>query len=530
LGRQTLEREVLPAFIRQQRWFGGKARRLSAVRVVDWGRLPGEGSIAFFTLCRTDFADGTSDLYCLPLGVTAGLAGEQLVGTSRSWVVARLHGRGGEAVLHDALADDATCTALLSAIGTGREFPTRAGRIHAFPTAAYPRLRGDAATPLTVVRGPATSSNSLVYYGERLLLKLFRRLEMGVNPDYEVGRFLTEESPFDRIPQVAGALEYHRPGSDPITLAMLQTRVANRGDGWSHALGELEQYFERIAAGGSAPPAFGPDPRTLLDLAEADPPPAAQESMGTYLQAAATLGRRTAQLHLALGRDTGNSAFAPEPLTATDLADLQNAITQQVQVALTFLEDNLDRLPQAVGPAARRLLEEGVAVRAKLAHLAHPGVRAAKIRCHGDYHLGQVLWADHDFIVLDFEGEPTRTVEERRAKQSPLKDVAGMARSFHYAAYAGLIDFTRRRPADFDQLEPWAQLWYQWVAAAFLRTYRTTASRAAFLPSERRHFAGLLDVFMLDKAFYELLYELNNRPDWVPIPLSGILALIRQAP
>jgi maltose alpha-D-glucosyltransferase/alpha-amylase len=516
-ARQELERAVLPGFLRAQRWFGGKARRVESVRLADWGHLPTEAARAFPVFLEIAFADGGTDLYFLPLAVTAGGLDESL----RPWVLARLTGPAGEAALHDALADDAVCTALLDAIGAAGNFRTRQGAVRALPTAAYADLRGSPGTRLEVVRGPATSSNSLVFYGRRLLLKLFRRLEVGTNPDFEIGRFLTEASPFDRVPRVAGALEYDRPGTGPMTLAILQAFVPSQGDGWHYTVEELGRYFER--ASGPATP----DARPLPELVEAAPPPAAAEAIAGYLQTAATLGKRTAEVHRALAADAGAPAFAPEPLTEADLDALRADIRAQGRQALAVLGANLDHLPEPVRRTAGQLLEDGPVV---LEHLdtGPAGASGRKLRCHGDYHLGQVLWADGDFIILDFEGEPTRSVEERRAKQSPLKDVAGMLRSFHYAAYAGLFARTRDDPAAFGRLEPWAELWQQWVSAAFLRAYRETAAAAAFLPAERRRVAALLGAFMLDKAFYELAYELNNRPDWVRIPLRGILALLEQ--
>jgi maltose alpha-D-glucosyltransferase/alpha-amylase len=494
-------REVLPAFLQAQRWFGGKARRVECVRLADWGDLPAGAARAFLVLLEVAFAGGARDLYFLPLAVTSGPAAVRLSQEQRPWVLARLTGPAGAAVLHDALADDAVCTALLDAVGAGRDFRTRDGVVRAFPTAAYAGLRGRPDASLPVVRGPATSSNSLVFFGRRLLLKLFRRLEVGINPDFEIGRFLTERQPFDRVPKVAGTLEYHRPGTGPTTLALLQARVENQGDGWEYTLGELGRTFARASG------------------------PAALEAATGYRHAAATLGRRTAELHLALAADTDDPAFAPEPLTEGDLEALREDIRVQGRQALAALRDNLDRLPADVAAGARRLLQEGPGV---LDHLETGSAQASgrKIRCHGDYHLGQVLWVDNDFVILDFEGEPTRSVEERRAKQSPLKDVAGMLRSFHYAAYAGLFAFAQDDPAGFARLEPEAELWQQRASAAFLDAYRTTAGDAAFLPADPGRFAALLDAFMLGKAFYELVYELNSRPDWVRIPLHGILGLL----
>jgi maltose alpha-D-glucosyltransferase/alpha-amylase len=530
--REALERTVIPPFLRAQRWFGGKARRIEAVRFVDWAPLQAvprlEHLRTFLALVEVAFGDGATDLYFLPLGVATGPAAVALSESLPACVLARLRGPGGEAVLHDALADDGACAALLGAIAAGQEFPTRAGRIRAFPTAAFAGPRGRADVPLPATLGPATSSNSLVLYGRRLLLKLFRRLEVGINPDFEVGRFLTEKGGFGRIPKVAGALEYHRPGSGPVTLAILQALVPHQGDGWGHAIAELGRYFERASGRMRGPDPVAPDDRPLLELAASDPPPGALETIGAYLHAAATLGRRTAELHLALADDRGDPAFTPEPLTAADLAALAAATLEQGHQALTALRDNLGRLPEELVPAAQRLLDEGPAALAGLGRAPAGAPAAVKTRCHGDYHLGQVLWVDNDFVILDFEGEPTRTVAERRARQSPLKDVAGMLRSFDYAAHAGLFAFTQSHPDDFGRLGPWAVLWRQWTSAAFLREYRATAGGAAFLPAEPGALAALLDTFMLDKAFYELVYELNNRPDWVRIPLQGILSLLEQ--
>ncbi|HVK19241.1 MAG TPA: putative maltokinase [Fimbriiglobus sp.] len=486
-SRAALERSALPEFLHAQRWFGGKARQIGAVRVIDWGRLP-DVPTAFATVLEVAYADGKPEQYFVPLTV-AEIQGEA--------TVARLTGPTGEAVLCDGLADDAVCAALLGTVGDGREFPTREGVIRGTATAAFAGLRGDPTRPLAVERGPATSSNSLVFYGQKLLLKAFRRLQPGVNPDYEVGRFLTERAGFDRTPRVAGLLEYVRPGHEPAALGLLQEVVPSQGDGWDHALAELKDYCERPG----------------------------EEPVGDYLQAAATLGRRTAQMHLALASEPHDPAFAPEPLTVGDANALRDDVLRQGRRALALLGQALDRLPADVAPTAQRLLDEGPETLDRLATATVVVPAAAKTRVHGDYHLGQLLWTGGDYVILDFEGEPTRPLAERRAKFSPVRDVAGMLRSYHYAAYAGLFDRTRDRPDEFARLEPRARAWQRQVSAAFLGEYRAAAGSAGFLPQDSREFAALLYLFVLGKAFFELAYELNNRPDWVRIPLQGILSL-----
>jgi maltose alpha-D-glucosyltransferase / alpha-amylase len=522
---EALERSVLPGYLRSQRWFGGKARRVESVRLADWGDLPAGPARAFWALFDVQFASGGRNLYFLPLGVTAGPDAGRMMETMRPWVLATLHGPAGEAVLHDALADDAACTALLDAIGGGKEFLTNEGRIIVEPTAAFARLRGDAGRPLPVVRGPATSSNSLIFYGRRLLLKLFRRPEAGVNPDFEVGRFLTEESPFGRTPAVAGGLEYHPADAAPRTLAILQALVPNQGDGWRHVIDELARYYDRASGRMYGPDPVQPDPRPPVELAASAPPPEALEIIGGYLHTAAVLGRRTAEMHLALARDPRDPAFAPEPLTDADLADLRGEIVAQARQALAALLDNLQRLPDPVRRDAAPLLNDAE-LPERVGRMVPGHVEAAKIRCHGDYHLGQVLWAENDFVILDFEGEPARTVEQRRAKQSPLKDVAGMLRSLSYAAYAALFARSERDRETFSRLEPWARAWVYWTSAAFLRAYASVAGSAAFVLADPVQRASLLDLFLIEKALYELRYELNTRPEWVRIPLRGLEDLL----
>jgi trehalose synthase-fused probable maltokinase len=522
-ARERLEGSALPAYLARQRWFGGKARRVESACFTDWAELPHGGvGRTFLAFVAVTFADGGSDLYFLPLGAATGPAADRMAAEQGEPVVTRLDEAEAGAVLYDALADVAACAALLDAVGGGQEFPTRSGRIRAFPTSAFAGLRGDRAAPLPVSCAPATSSNSLVFHGRRLLLKLFRRLDEGISPDFEIGRFLTEKTSFRQTPKVAGAIEYHRPGSAAITLAILQERVPNEADGWRHALEELAGYYRRAAASSRKPDV---DARPVLQLAKAEPPPAVRELVGDYLDAAETLGRRTAELHLALAGGADDPAFAPEPLSEADLAAVAEDAADQGRKALAALRDGAGRLSGEAAAAARQFLGRAPGVTEGLGRGAVTPA-ALKTRVHGDYHLGQTLWAGGDYVLIDFEGEPTRTVEERRAKQSPLKDVAGMMRSYHYAAYAGLFDHARERPDAFKAMAPWAEQWHRWTSAAFLRAYRAAAGDAQFLPADPGAFAGLLDLYALDKALYELVYELNNRPDWVPIPLAGVRALM----
>jgi maltose alpha-D-glucosyltransferase/alpha-amylase len=251
----------------------------------------------------------------------------------------------------------------------------------------------------------------------------------------------------------------------------------------------------------------------------------AKDFAGIYLEAACTLGRRTAEMHLALATPTKDQAFAPEPMEPAYLEALESELLAHGAQAFETLRSSLAGLSDDGVELAGLVLSRRRAILGKFSSLASVGATTLRTRVHGDYHLGQVLRAKGDFIILDFEGEPARSLAERRAKQSPMKDVAGMVRSFSYAAFAALTRHTSRRPQDFDLLEPWARLWEAAVVDEYLYSYRAIAAQSAIVPRDETAFRQLLDVYLLDKALYELVYELNNRPTWVRIPLAGILAL-----
>ncbi|HEY3629156.1 MAG TPA: maltose alpha-D-glucosyltransferase [Terracidiphilus sp.] len=374
--------------------------------------------------------------------------------------------------------------------------------------------------------GSAEQSNTSIIYGKQLILKLFRRLQPGENPDVEIGRFLTEVARFPRIPKFLGDLSICPQGGQRTTIGMLQSLVANRGDGWQWFLDQLPAFFTSVADL-PAPPETAP-PGFVFPL---QPPPEALENAGATMEAAALLGRRTAEMHLALAAPTDDSAFTPEPFTPEDLARDARRIETQIVAALDALKARLPGLNDAIADDAALLLSR----RRELIRRAHAieGIATAgkRIRIHGDYHLGQTLRTGGDnqpgdFILLDFEGEPARPLVERRQKQSPLKDVAGMVRSFSYAAFSALEQFLSGEggsKVNPDKFFTWAKLWQNSASAAFLDAYCATISADLLPPPEQAQ--ALFTAYLLEKALYELLYELNNRPAWLRIPIGGILSM-----
>ena len=532
--RTLIERERLLPFLQRQRWFGGKARKTRNARFIDWGVLRRGPQPIFLTLIEVEYDDGPRDQYFLPLTVCASADAKGVEERAPHAILATVTG-ARKGVLFDAWLDDRFALVLLDVLGHQEHAKTRRGAISGSQTAVFAALRGPD-DGLRVSRPEREQSNTSIIYGDRLIMKLFRRIEPGINPDFEIGRQLTEKVRFPRVPAVAGALEYER-GSQPTTLAMVQQLVESQADGWTHATDEIGRYYDRI---GSVTAPVVSAPRRFTELATTEIPKRVQEAMGAYIDLALKLGRRTGEMHLALAADTTDPAFAPEPFSKDDLKALSSEAVALAQRAFQSLDARLQQQAEEQAgdtdqsgsrqgldvEQAHRLVTARDALLDRIRSAPRFEFVCSKIRVHGDYHLGQVLWSEADFYLLDFEGEPARSLPYRRQKQSPLKDVAGMLRSFNYAAYAGLFGQAATRPADFGRLEPWAHIWQTWASAAFLRGYFETAGEASFLPADFAQRDALLRLFMLDKALYELNYELNNRPDWVRIPLWGIFNLL----
>jgi trehalose synthase-fused probable maltokinase len=453
------------------------------------------------------FSAGPDERYCIPLAI----AQNRREGEARFGSVVCEAGPPSTEVFCDPSAGPAFAAALLDLIESRGRADGAAGQLAGIRGERFSELRSPDAS-LTPRAAGAEQSNTSVLYGDRLILKLFRRLEEGPNPDVEIGTYLTEKAGFAHAPAVAGAIEYRRAGRPAASVGLLQSLVANRGDAWTHALTMLDGYFQQLPAGS--------------DVASAKNIELAGRLVESYRPDAELLGRRTAELHLALAGAALDPDFQPEPFDTAAAAALCNAGKRELRDTLAQLASRRDRLSAGAAALAGRVL----AGQSKLtqlfeAVLSRP-IAGQKIRCHGDYHLGQVLFTGADFVILDFEGEPARPLAERRAKQSPLKDVAGMLRSFDYAVAVAVRNAQAGKPAlDAGLLAVWARPWRERVCAKFLGGYRNELRGASFVPAAPAEFSLLLDAHVLEKAVYELRYELNNRPAWVEIPLGAIAEL-----
>ena len=584
----TIE-NALPGWLPRQRWFGAKARQIQSARVLDWVELnaaqaaepadPSSGGViapALFFI-EVDYTDGGCDVYQVPLAISAGAEADEIHATRPLSVLTALALPMGPAILHDASVSESfrqaplrliAQNATLSMLSTGavpcsskesdaleenaprtattehaparhhmqaRESPSaggeeRASIIHARASSAFPPARELEALPSRVAS--AEQSNTSIIYGDKLILKFFRRLQPGENPDVEIGRFLTEVAHFLHIPPFLGEIAMTRPGWTKSTLAMLQGLVRNEGDGWEWFLDRLGIFFSSVA--GLDAPAAATAPGFFVEF---EPAPELMEHARELLGAAALLGRRTAELHAALATPSKDPAFAAELFTAEDLAREASRIAAEVSSALEVLKLKITALDDAACEDAGTLLARRRELLERARSIATLSAAGMRIRIHGDYHLGQTLRVASaagdgkgDFVLLDFEGEPARPLADRRQKQSSLKDVAGMIRSFSYAASSALERHigANAEPADRADsagLAAWARCWYAAASAVFLRDYRNTMAAGPAILPPGPECQPLFSAYVLEKALYELVYELNNRPAWVRIPLAGILNL-----
>ncbi|HYP41631.1 MAG TPA: putative maltokinase, partial [Chloroflexia bacterium] len=465
---------------------------------------------------RVSYTEGEPQTYVLPLTFASGGRAAQVQRETPQAVVAELPG----GVLYDAVYDKEFASSLLEAIRYSRQFKSGSGEIRASPEAVFDEIARSSWSALEPRIMRAEQSNTSVMYGDSFILKLFRRLEEGTSPDLEIGRFLTEKG-YSHTPPLAGAVEYYPHSGEPLTLAILQGFVPNQGDAWQYTLDALGDYFTRATNMDLDGQEVAPRNQHLLDIIAEDTSPHIRRAVGSFLDAVGLLGRRTAEMHIALASDPDDPAFAPEPFTEEYQGSIYEAMRGLTEQAMYLLRNRIDSLPEAAAREARSTLEREEKVLARFQPLVERPLNAMRTRCHGDYHLGQVLYTGSDFAIIDFEGEPVRSLAERRRKHSPLKDVAGMLRSFHYAAYAALFS-ELEKGADTQRHEPLASAWGLWVSAAFLREYLAVARQGSFLPANEEDLRVLLDAHILEKAVYELIYELNNRPNWVRIPLQAL--------
>ena len=523
---ESFQNRILPAYLNTCRWFGGKARGIRVCRIAERFAL-GDAAPVQVLLIDVTYFDGGIETYLLPLQSATGQAAAAVRQEAGQAVVARFIEKesGLEGVVFDAVHDERFRADLFELISEQQSRRAMGGLVGGFRGRALPADAETSSVPSRVLN--AEQSNTSIVYQNRWFLKLYRRIEEGINPDAEILRFLSERGQFENVPPLGGSIEYRRPRGATRVLGLLLGFVPNEGDLWTRSLDSLGRYYERVLE-------VRPDPAAI-------PPPALfapTESPGEFLKGliggvhperVRQLGDCTARMHMALAGDDTEADFAPELFTQ----HYQRSVYQSMRAALRRTIGGLQQRNPAVDEEGRKLVLDFIASEKAILScysiLLSKSIHCSKIRTHGDFHLGQVLNTGKDFVVIDFEGEPTRPLSERKMKRCALRDVAGMIRSFHYAAHTALsLHQQTVRPEDVPLLEPWGDHWAAWISSVYLRSYLETAAGAVFVPDRPEDVETLIDAFLLEKAVYEVNYELNNRPKWLAIPLRGIQQILKE--
>jgi maltose alpha-D-glucosyltransferase/alpha-amylase len=483
---QKLERD-LPHYLAGRRWYRAKAQTIAALTIQDVIHADG----FLILLADVGYAGGAEDLYLIPV---TSVTSPSLAETAEESITTFESPEGEQITVYDAVLSPFFRTVLFRLLTSGGNFEGRDGSLRAQAMARTSAIEGTLESAVS----RAEQSNTSIIYGREFILKLFRKIEPGINPDIEIGAFLTAQG-FKHTPAVVGTLEYRRHDGETYSAGILQEFVANQGDAWSYTLECLGEFYGRAL------------PSTL------DCP----ELLGIYAESARLLGRRTAEMHAALSSSTTDPDFTPEPFTPNDAQRLADEIEAQAKRSIELLREKVAALPYTEMQLAQRVLDLEARIVQQFSSIPSLTTDMKRIRYHGDYHLGQVLFTGTDFMIIDFEGEPARPLRQRRAKALALRDVAGMLRSFQYAAYAGLYGLVGGLPTDPESAEKISEcsaFWYSEVSRLYLNSYLQAAGLQTSGP--------LLNAYLLQKALYEVQYELNNRPAWVGIPLRGILSLI----
>ena len=518
---------ILSGYVRDQRWFQSKAKTFRALQIDDI--IPISGADACLLLLKVSYRGNDDETYMLPLSFATGDQVEQVRYRQPGAVICDLMVQNNDqhtsGVLYDAVSDPETCGILLNIINRQQHLKGEKGSLIARATSKLKDVWDKEAIAKATVLG-YEQSNTSIRFGESMIFKLVRKIAEGVNPELEIGRFLvgTQVS----VPPLLGSLEYKSSEGEPMTLGVLQGYMVNQGDAWRYTLGWLGRYLEEALMHAQDPDQIMPELPTssLIRLAQEDIPEIVEQILGDYLGDARVLGQRTAEMHVALASNADNEAFRPEPFSKLYQRSLYQSMRNLNNGVFSQLRNQQRKAPKLLTELIGQTLALEPLILEAFMSVSETKLSGMRTRVHSDYHLGQVLRCGSDFMIIDFEGEPARSLSERRLKRSPLSDVAGMLRSFHYAAYSALPGFGVQsfcREEDFAVLEPWARFWQIWTSVAFLKSYMETAAPANLLPHSIDELELLLRLFILEKAVYEIGYELNNRPGWLKVPIQAVI-------
>ena len=519
----------IPAFLKTRRWFQGKDRTVRTIDVLD--TIPVPDTTAQILIGQIVYVEGDPEVYVLPGSVAVGEEAEKVKAKLSDVAVAQLQAQdGSRGVLYSAMYDTAFCDALFSAIARRRRFRGRVGELIGSHNRAFRKAWGESHPDLGAAILKAEQSNSSIVFGNRFILKIYRRVQPGVHPEIEIDSFLTEQE-FPHSAPLTGTIEYRAQNGEPTNIAVLHAFIENQGDAWHYTLDSLSRFFEAALArresdfgnpGGNTHP---------YEIRNIDLPGHVHELVGSYLDSAQLLGRRTAELHLTLSSNTDDPQFTPEPFTDHYRQAFYHSLAALTNQTFQSFRQRLSVLPPPMQPEAQKVLDQQDQIRRRFRLIAERKIPAMRTRLHNDLELRQVLHTGKDFVFVGFEGPMDRPLSERRIKRCPLRDVASLLMSFQYAAHSVLFDQlpgVTRRPEAIPALEFWAGYWSDWVSAIFLRGYFETAQGSHLFPDNDAQLRPLLDAFLLERAMEQSAEELSDRPEWVRVPMRMILRLLER--
>jgi maltose alpha-D-glucosyltransferase/alpha-amylase len=526
--RQQLE-EALPAYLRSRPWFQGHLRTIKSATLRDVIPLGSDEDGPRLALVQTDYNEGEPDVYLLPLAFTPRPEGADNACTPPGPVIARLHVRprtGSEMItgfLYDPSGERGFVAAVLDLYKRQGRCEGEAGELRGLPERVLPL------EPPTAELRLLESCNTVVTLGERLLLKLYRRIEEGMQPEMEINRVLLGKTSFAHVPALLGSLAYRSERAEPATLGIVQEYVVNEGDAWRLTLDALRRYFDHILASTSAPnpPQLEAGPRSLVELSEQEIPGQVQELLGSYLETSRLMAQRIGELHVALASVTDDPDFAPEPFTAHYQRSLYQSMRGRIRQTMALLRQRSRHWPEPLAELAGRLTQNEDKVMRLARHILERPIEAQRIRCHGHLHLGHLLYTGKDFLIIDLEGEPDRPLVQRRRKRSPARDLASLHRSLQEAALAALRQ-GGVRTEDVAMLEPWTRFWQRWAAVVFLKEYRAVPGTAALLPRDPAVLAILLDFYRFGWNMSGLRHELAMLSDRASMLLRNLLQMLER--
>jgi trehalose synthase-fused probable maltokinase len=504
--------DILENYIINKRWYGGKASTLKYIEVVEFFKIASKSNIYFGVLLEVNFKEAFYQHYFMPLAFMP----ENELDTNTIIAPVNMNGQAG--FLVDALHQEDFKKLLFDKIVNAKEKSDSIVKFHKGEKLEEKEYKNSKFMGVE-------QSNTSIIYNNTLVLKIFRRIYISMNPDYEISRFLTERMDFKNAPAYMGSISVVLTDGN-ITLGLMQELVPNQGDAWQFMLDEVDRVFDNLKSK-KINICKLPDIELFKRLKITEVPHEIIDWAGLNIfMRLQTLATRTAEMHIALGSDIHETAFTPTTYNGDYTVWLKNRLTYQFQNRLNILENNLHKLDGLALELANQFLDHKKEIRKIFLDFDWTKMKSERIRIHGDYHLGQVLVNGEDFYILDFEGEPESTIRDRKVKQPPLKDVAGMFRSFHYAIYATIFNNKDKYPYEQEELFRAAEILFKYFVGVFLQTYTDVAQGENLNIGYRKEIDFLLKYCLLEKAIYELGYELNSRPRWAVIPLTGIFSIL----